>query len=467
MQRDSFKDKCGVFGVFNNSEAANITYLGLHALQHRGQESAGIISSDGFNYYSHVSMGLVVEIFKHEILKKLKGHIAVGHVRYSTTGETLIQNAQPFMVNYYKGYLAIAHNGNIVNYEILREKLEKEGSIFQSTMDSEVVVHLIAKSQHPDIIQRIKESLYLVQGAYSIVIMTENKIIGARDPFGFRPLSLGRLEDSYILASETCAFDLIGAQYVREVEPGEIVIIDKEGVKSERIPGPKKKHAFCVFEHIYFARPDSVIFNRTVYNFRKKLGHILAKENPVNADIVVPVPDSGIAAAIGYSEESNIPYETALIRNHYVGRTFIEPKQSIRHFGVKLKLNAIRETLKGKKVILVDDSIVRGTTSRKIVKMVREAGAKEVHMRISSPTTNYPCFYGIDTPTRKELIASSHTIEEIRKYITADSLAYLSIEGLKNALSDDKDNYCYACFDGEYPIRFPWMEKKIAPTLFK
>jgi len=466
MQRDSFKDKCGVFGVYNNPEASNITYLGLHSLQHRGQESAGIISSDGFNYYSHVAMGLVVEIFKQDILKKLKGNMAVGHVRYSTTGETLIQNAQPFMVNYYRGYLAIAHNGNLVNYDMLKNKLEKDGSIFQSTMDSEVIVHLIAKSQNNNVIERIKEALYLVKGAYSIVILTENKLIGARDPYGFRPLCIGKLKDSYILASETCAFDLIGAKYIREVEPGEIVIIDEKGLRSEKIPVVNQNSAFCIFEHIYFARPDSILFDKTVYTFRKRLGHLLAEEKKVQADIVVPVPDSGIAAAIGYSEESGIPYETALIRNHYVGRTFIEPKQSIRHFGVRLKLNAIKESLQGKRVILVDDSIVRGTTSRKIVKMVREAGAKEVHMRISSPTTNYPCFYGIDTPTRKELIASSHTIEEIRKYITADSLAYLSLEGLKAALAKDKNKYCYACFDGKYPVSFPWMKTRIDHTIF-
>lgn len=466
MIRDGFKDKCGVFGVYNHPEASNLTYLGLHSLQHRGQESAGIITSDGEKFYSHVSMGLVVEIFKEEILEKLQGNMAVGHVRYSTTGETLIQNAQPFMVNYFRGYLAIAHNGNLVNYDILKNQLEKDGSIFQSTMDSEVIVHLIAKSQNNNIVERIKEALYLVKGAYSLVILTENKLIGARDPFGFRPLCIGKLKDSFILASETCAFDLIGAEYVREVKPGEIVIIDEKGLRSETIPVTNKNSAFCIFEHIYFARPDSILFEKTVYTFRKRLGHLLAEEKKVQADIVVPVPDSGIAAAIGYSEESGIPYETALIRNHYVGRTFIEPKQSIRHFGVRLKLNAIKESLKGKKVILVDDSIVRGTTSRKIVKMVREAGAKEVHMRISSPTTNYPCFYGIDTPTRKELIASSHTIEEIRKYITADSLAYLSLEGLKEALSEDQHRYCYACFDGNYPVKFPWMQKRLEQTIF-
>ncbi len=466
MERKYLKDKCGVFGVFNHYEAANLTYLGLHALQHRGQESAGIVSCDGNTYYSHTSLGHVVDIFNEDVLSKLKGKTAIGHVRYSTTGETISQNAQPFMVNYFRGYLAIAHNGNLVNYEALKNKLEKEGSIFQSTMDSEVIVHLIAKSQSDDIIARIKEALYEVKGAYSVLILTENMLIGARDPHGFRPLCLGKLDGSYILSSETCAFDLIDAEYVREIEPGEIVIIDEKGIRFDRIPSENKKHAYCIFEHIYFARPDSIVFNKTVYSFRKVLGHMLAKEKPVDADMIVPIPDSGIAAAIGYSEESGIPYETALIRNHYIGRTFIEPKHSIRHFGVKLKLNAIKEIVKGKRVILIDDSIVRGTTSRKIVKLVREVGAKEVHMRISSPTTNYPCFYGIDTPTRKELIASSHSIEEIRKYTTADSLAYLSIESLKKALGKEECNYCYACFDGNYPIKFPWMEKRLENTIF-
>jgi amidophosphoribosyltransferase len=466
MKKEYFRDKCGVFGVYNHYESSNLTYLGLHALQHRGQESAGIVSSDGNTFYSHTSLGHVVDIFNEDILSKLKGHMAIGHVRYSTTGETIAQNAQPFMVNYFRGYLAIAHNGNLVNYEQLKNKLEEEGSIFQSTMDSEVIVHLIAKSHHSDIIARIKEALFLIKGAFSVVMLTENKLIGARDPFGFRPLCLGKLDDSYILSSETCAFDLIGAKYIREIKPGEIVIIDENGIKFDQIPSENKRHAYCVFEHIYFARPDSIVFNQTVYTFRKVLGNMLADEMPVDADIVVPIPDSGIAAAIGYSETSGIPYETALIRNHYIGRTFIEPKQSIRHFGVKLKLNAIKEIVRGKRVILIDDSIVRGTTSRKIVKLIREVGAKEVHMRISSPTTNYPCFYGIDTPTRTELIASSHSIDEIRKYITADSLAYLTLESLKKALGKESHNYCYACFNGDYPIRFPWMEKKLDQTIF-
>ncbi len=466
MKKEYFRDKCGIFGVYNHFEAANLTYLGLHALQHRGQESAGIVSSDGDKFYAHTSLGHVVDIFNEDLLSKLKGSMAIGHVRYSTTGETISQNAQPFMVNYFRGYLAIAHNGNLVNYEILKNKLEKDGSIFQSTMDSEVIVHLIAISQHNDIIARIKEALYQIKGAYSLLILTENKLIGARDPFGFRPLCLGKLNDSYILSSETCAFDLIGAKYIREIEPGEIVIIDKDGIKFDNIPSENKRHAYCVFEHIYFARPDSIVFNKTVYTFRKVLGRMLSEEKPVDADIVVPIPDSGIAAAIGYSEASGIPYETALIRNHYIGRTFIEPKQSIRHFGVKLKLNAIKEILKNKRVILIDDSIVRGTTSRKIVKLVREFGASEVHMRISSPTTNYPCFYGIDTPTRKELIASSHSVEEIRKYITADSLAYLSLDSLKKALGNEFANYCYACFNGDYPIKFPWMESRLEQTIF-
>lgn len=457
---------CGIFGVFNHPEAANLTYLGLHALQHRGQESAGIVSSDGEEYYSHIQMGHVVDIFKKEILEKLKGHMAIGHVRYSTTGSSLLQNAQPFLVNYFRGYLAIAHNGNLVNYETLKEELEKEGSIFQSTMDSEVIVHLIAKSNSNSIIERIKEALYQVKGAYSLIFLTENKLIAARDPYGFRPLVLGKIKDGYVVSSETCAFDLIEAEFIREINPGEILIIDREGIYSDRIPSDKPRNSFCIFEHIYFARPDSIVFGKNVYLLRKNLGKILAQESPVDADLVVPVPDSGIPAAIGYSEESGIPFELGLIRNHYIGRTFIEPKQSIRHFGVKLKLNALKDVLKNKKIVLIDDSIVRGTTSRKIVKMLKAAGAKEVHMRISSPSTNYPCFYGIDTPTRRELIASSHTVEEIRKYITADSLYYLSLDGLKKAVKEDKNCYCYACFDGDYPVKFPKILKKLELTIF-
>ena len=457
---------CGIFGVFNHPEASNLTYLGLHALQHRGQESAGIVSSDGKEYYSHIQMGHVVDIFKREIIDKLKGHMAIGHVRYSTTGSSLLQNAQPFLVNYFRGYLAIAHNGNLVNYEVLKEKLEKEGSIFQSTMDSEVIVHLIAKSHSNNIIERIKEALYQVKGAYSLLFLTENKLIAARDPHGFRPLVLGKIKEGYVVSSETCAFDLIEAEFIREIQPGEILIIDKSGITTDKIPDNISKNSFCVFEHIYFARPDSIVFNKNVYILRKKLGRILAQESPVDADLVVPVPDSGIPAAIGFSEESGIPFELGLIRNHYVGRTFIEPKQSIRHFGVKLKLNALKDVLKGKRIVLIDDSIVRGTTSRKIVKMLKNAGAIEVHMRISSPTTNFPCFYGIDTPTRRELIASSHTVEEIRKYITADSLAYLSLDGLKKAMGIDKNNYCYACFNGDYPVNFPKIFKKLEITIF-
>ncbi len=457
---------CGIFGVYNHPEAANLTYLGLHALQHRGQESAGIISFDGERYYSHIQMGHVVDIFSKEVIEKLKGYMAIGHVRYSTTGSSLLQNAQPFMVNYFRGTLAIAHNGNLVNYELLKEKLERNGSIFQSSMDSEVIVHLIAKSHSNDIIQRIKEALYEIKGAFSLIFLTEGKLIAARDPHGFRPLVLGKIKDGYAVSSETCAFDLIEAEFIREINPGEILIIDKNGIRSDKIPGEVRKKSFCVFEHIYFARPDSIVFGKNVYLLRKKMGKILSQEHPVEADLIVPVPDSGIPAAIGYSEESGIPFELGLIRNHYVGRTFIEPKQSIRHFGVKIKLNALKDVLKGKRVVLIDDSIVRGTTSRKIVKMIRNAGAKEVHMRISSPTTNYPCFYGIDTPTRQELIASSHTVDEIRKYITADTLAYLSLEGLKKAVGKDFDQYCYACFNGEYPVKFPFTQKRLDHTIF-
>jgi len=457
---------CGIFGVYNHPEAANLTYLGLHALQHRGQESAGIVSYDGEKYYSHLQMGHVVDIFTREIINKLKGFAAIGHVRYSTTGSSLLQNAQPFMVNYFRGTLAVAHNGNLVNYEVLKQKLEAEGSIFQSSMDTEVIVHLIARSHSNDIIDRIKEALYQVKGAYSLIFLTEGKLIAVRDTFGFRPLVLGKIKDGYVVSSETCAFDLIEAEYIREIEPGEILIIDRDGIKKDKLHGEKKRKSFCVFEHIYFARPDSIVFGKNVYVLRKKLGKILAQEHPVDADLVVPVPDSGIPSAIGYSEESQIPFELGLIRNHYVGRTFIEPKQSIRHFGVKIKLNSLKDVLKGKKIVLIDDSIVRGTTSRKIVKMLKAAGAKEVHMRISSPATYYPCFYGIDTPTRRELIASSHSIDEIRKYITADSLAYLSIEGLKKGIGEDFNKYCYACFDGDYPVKFPSLGKIIGQTIF-
>ncbi|MGB9710656.1 MAG: amidophosphoribosyltransferase [Thermodesulfovibrio sp.] len=447
-------EECGVFGIFGHPEAANLTYLGLYALQHRGQEGAGICSSDGTKLYLEKSLGLVAEIFNEKVLKNLPGHISIGHNRYSTTGSSTIENVQPLMATYSLGSIAIAHNGNLVDIDKLKSKLEKDGAIFQTTSDSEIILHLIARAKDGEVHERIANAVRQVRGAFSLLLMNEKELIAIRDPYGIRPLSLGQLRDAYVIASETCAFDLIGATYIRDIEPGEMLIISEEGVKSLKIFNSAPK-AHCVFEFIYFARPDSYIFDHICVNtVRKELGRQLARENPVEADIVIPVPDSGVPAALGYAEQSGIPFEFGLIRNHYVGRTFIEPKQSIRHFGVKIKLNPVREVLQGKRVVVIDDSIVRGTTSKKIVKMIKElGGAKEVHMRISSPPTVGPCFYGIDTPTRQELIASSHKIEEIRKYITADSLGYLSLEGLKKIIPNS-EFYCMACFNCKYPIEF-------------
>jgi amidophosphoribosyltransferase len=455
---DKFHDECAVFGVFNHKEAANLTYLGLYALQHRGQESSGIVSNDGGQFHQEKAMGLVAEIFTKDKLKRLSGRSAIGHNRYSTAGSSDIKNAQPLVVNFAFGNLALAHNGNLINAEMLRNELEAYGSIFQSTTDSEVIVHLIAHSRQNALLDRVIDALNQVRGAFSITLLTDQGLIAARDPFGFRPLCLGRLKDAWVVASETCAFDLIGAETVRDVEPGELISIDATGLQSFH-PFPKAKPAMCIFEHIYFARPDSRIYGNNVYLTRKALGRRLAKEAHVPADIVIPVPDSGVPAALGYSEGSGIPFENGLIRNHYVGRTFIEPEQRIRHFGVKVKLNAVREVLEGKRVVVVDDSIVRGTTSRKIVKMIRHAGAKEIHMRISSPPVISPCFYGIDTPSKKELIGATHRVEEIRKYITADSLAYLSLEGMLAASPGDGERYCNACFTENYPIPFTKAEE--------
>ncbi len=451
---DKLQEECGIFGIYNHQDAANLTYLGLYALQHRGQESAGIVSSDGKLLHSQKSMGLVADIFDEERIKKLPGHTAIGHNRYSTTGESSAINIQPILVNFALGGLAIAHNGNLVNAGILKDELEAYGSIFQSTMDSEVIVHLIAQSRMATLHDRIVDALGHVLGAYSLLILTESELIAVRDPNGFRPLALGELDGSYVVASETCAFDLIEANYVRDIQPGEMVIIGKDGIKSMS-PFRHAEPSHCIFEFIYFARPDSMVFGQNVYTIRKNFGRQLARETGVEADVVIPVPDSGVPAALGYAEEAGLPFDTGLIRNHYVGRTFIEPRQTIRHFGVKIKLNPVRDALRGKRVIVVDDSIVRGTTSKKIIKMIRQAGASEIHMRISSPPTMYPCFYGIDTPTRQELIASSHSVEEIRKYITADTLGYISMEGIKKVVRFPM-NYCAACFDGEYPVAFPW-----------
>ncbi len=461
---DSFREECGIFGIYNHPEAANLTYLGLYALQHRGQEGAGIASSDGKRLHSHRATGLVADIFSEGVLAGLPGTSAIGHVRYSTSGASELKNTQPIVVDYSRGGIALAHNGNLVNAGILRCELEAYGSIFQSTTDSEVIIHLLATSKVNSLIDRIIYSLSRVKGAYSLLFLTETRMIAARDPLGIRPLCIGKLGDSYVVASETCALDLIEATYEREVEPGEIVVFSKQGVESIK-PFPAAKPAHCIFEYIYFARPDSSIFGRSVYSVRKDFGRELAASHPVEADVVIPVPDSGVTAAIGYAEGAGIPFAMGIIRNHYVGRTFIEPEQSIRHFGVKIKLNAVRDVLEGKRVVVVDDSIVRGTTSRKIVKMLREAGAREVHMRISSPPTAFPCFYGIDTPTRAELIASSHTVEEINRYLTSDSLGYLTFEGMMRAAGRET-SCCDACFSGDYPIEFQREEQDLQISLF-
>lgn len=447
---------CGIFGIANHADAARMGYLGLYALQHRGQESCGISSANGEEVHTHKAMGHVADVFTEDVFNRLSGSYAIGHTRYSTAGESSEGNAQPIVVNCAHGTVALCHNGNLINAHTLRADLEQDGAIFQSTSDTEVILHLIARSQTGDLLTALGETAMKIQGAYSLLLLTENALIGVRDSNGFRPLNLGRLNDSYVLASETCAFDLIGATYIREVEPGEIVLIRGTELNSVKLP-PAPKLSKCIFEHVYFSRPDSIVFGRTVQQSRDLMGHILAQEHPVEADLVVPIPDSGVAAAIGYAQESGIPFAFGLIRNHYVGRTFIEPKTSIRNFGVKIKLNPVKRLLAGKRVILIDDSIVRGTTSRKIVKMVRAAGAAEVHMRISCPPTISPCFYGVDTPTKKELIASSHTVQEIGKYIEADSLAYLSYDGLLRAVAAKENEFCTACYTGRYPLEFADM----------
>ncbi len=460
---DKFHEECGVFGIFGHPDAANLTYLGLYSLQHRGQESAGIVSSDGKRLYGEKAMGLVADIFTEDRIKRLPGHMAIGHNRYSTTGDSVAINIQPILVNFALGGLALAHNGNLVNAGILKDELEAYGSIFQSTMDSEVIIHLIAQSRMATLHDRIIDALSHVQGAYSLLIITEDELIAVRDPNGFRPFSLAELDGCYAVASETCAFDLIEATYIRDIAPGEMVVINSTGIHSS-FPFKPAEPSHCIFEFIYFARPDSMVFGQNVYTIRKNFGRQLARETGIEADVVIPVPDSGVPAALGYAEEAGIPFDTGLIRNHYVGRTFIEPRQTIRHFGVKIKLNPVKDALKGKRVVVVDDSIVRGTTSKKIIKMIRNAGASEIHMRISSPPTTYPCFYGIDTPTRQELIASSHSIEEIRKYITADTIGYISMDGIQKVVPL-RMNYCSACFDGAYPVPFPG-EKMLQMGLF-
>jgi amidophosphoribosyltransferase len=449
-----WKEECGLFGIFGHSEAANLAYLGLYALQHRGQESAGISAADGHHVAVHRGMGYVADIFDDEALGSLKGHAAIGHTRYSTAGESRLANAQPFLIDCVHGQMAICHNGNLVNAGELRHDLVAQGSIFQTSSDTEVVLHLYARSRAATVEDAVVESLAQVKGAYSLLMLTPDKLIVARDPHGFRPLALGRLGDAWIVCSETCALDLINATYVRDVEPGEVLVISSAGVKSLHPFAPAKR-AHCVFEHVYFARPDSYVFGRSVNETRTAMGRRLAEESMVDADVVVPIPDSGVCAAIGFSEASGVPMRMGLIRNHYVGRTFIQPQQSIRHFGVKVKLNPVRSILEGKRVVLVDDSIVRGTTSRKIVKMVKAAGAKEVHMRISCPPTISPCFYGVDTPRRSELIAATHTLEEIRTYLNADTLAYLSLDGLLGTVAPQSSAYCTSCYTAKYPVEFP------------
>ncbi|MBF0421719.1 MAG: amidophosphoribosyltransferase [Magnetococcales bacterium] len=453
---DRFHDECGVFGVFNHPEAANLVYLGLYALQHRGQESAGIVSVEDRILHTSRGRGLVADVFKKNDLERLKGRHAIGHVRYSTSGGSCSsRNQQPLVVDTYQGGIAVAHNGNLVDAVDQRKTLEKRGSIFQSTMDTEVIVHLAALSQRADFYDRMVDALSQVQGAYALLAMDAQCILGVRDPYGLRPLVLGKVgENSWVLSSETCALDLIEAEFVRNIEPGEMLVITHDGLRSLN-PFPPKVRRFCIFEYIYFARPDSTLDGVNIYESRKKIGVSLAKENPVTADVVVPVPDSGVPSALGYAQETGLPFELGIIRNHYVGRTFIEPQQQIRHFGVKIKLNANREVFKGKRVVLVDDSIVRGTTSKKIVNMVRAAGAREIHMRISSPPTTHPCFYGIDTPTRHELLAAHQSLEDMRKFIAADSLAFVSLEGLYKAIGGQGRGYCDACFSGSYPIESP------------
>jgi amidophosphoribosyltransferase len=449
---DHFHDECGLFGVFGHPDAAHLAYMGLYALQHRGQESAGIAAGDGEALRLEKGMGLVNDVFTESRLQLLPGDRAIGHVRYSTSGDTVASNAQPYLIDCHRGPIAVGHNGNLVNAAILRQELEAAGSIFQSTSDTEVILHLYARNHRERLEDAIAASLYKVMGAFSLVFLTREALVAARDPWGFRPLVLGRLNGATIVASETCALDLIGAEYVRDVEPGELVVANAGGVRSFK-PFPPEPAAHCVFEHVYFARPDSLVFGRTVLESRLALGRQLAIESPADADVVCPIPDSGMGAALGFSRESGLPFEWGLIRNHYVGRTFIQPRQGERSLGVKIKLNPVRQVIEGRRVVLIDDSIVRGTTSRKIVHMVREAGAREVHMRISSPPTIGPCYYGIDTPLRSELIASSHSVEEIRRFVEADSLAYLSHEGLLKAVGDPTGRrHCTACFSGRYPV---------------
>src|SRR5881296_1067801 len=465
-KNDKFRDECGVVAIYSHPEAETLAYLGLHALQHRGQESAGIVTSNGMALHIHKAMGLVADIFTEETLARLRGTLAIGHTRYSTAGDSALLNAQPIRVQSNKGMMALAHNGNLVNALEIRHRLEAQGSIFQTSRDTEVMVHLIALSKEHTLPEAMADALRRVEGAFSLVMISPDRIFAARDPRGFRPLAMGRIpahtgekQDTTVFASETCAFDLIGASFERDVKPGELIVVGPEGITS-RFYTSAAPQSSCIFEHVYFSRPDSLVFGRAVQESREELGRQLAREAPADADIVVPVPDSGVTAAMGYASESGIPFRFGLIRNHYIGRTFIEPRQTVRDFGVKLKLNPVRSLLEGKRVVLIDDSIVRGTTSRKIVRMIRNAGAKEVHMRISCPPTISPCFYGVDTPSKKELIAANKSVEEIRDFIGAESLAFLSLEGLKKACDDGaQTRYCTACYTGSYPTNWVDVEE--------
>ena len=465
---DRLHEECGIFGIFGQADAVAHTALGLHALQHRGQESAGIVTFDGELFHHHRAMGLVGDIFgSKDVVERLPGSMAIGHNRYSTTGSTVLRNVQPLFAEFEFGGLAVGHNGNLTNAYALRKALVRRGCIFQSTTDTEVIVHLIATSEFATVVDRLIDALKQIEGAYSLVALTRDTLIGVRDPMGVRPLALGRLGDAYVLASESCAFDIIGARFIRDVEPGEIIMISRDGVRSIK-PFTKASNRFCIFEFIYFARPDSIVEGRNIYAVRKKIGAELARESHVDADMVVPVPDSGVPAALGYAEQAKIPFELGIVRNHYVGRTFIEPTDQIRHLGVKLKHNANMAYVKGKRVVLVDDSIVRGTTSVKIVEMIRAAGATEVHMRISSPPITNSCFYGIDTPQKEELLASHYDVDGIAKFIGVDSLAFISPDGLYRAVGEERRNakmpqYCDACFTGEYPIRLTDFDEGEAP----
>jgi amidophosphoribosyltransferase len=458
MPWDKLREECGIFAIVSHSEAARLAYLGIYALQHRGQESAGIVSSDGKKLHVQKGMGHVADVFSEARLESLPGSSAIAHVRYATAGDSTLLNAQPILIDCWRGPIALAHNGNLVNAAHLRHELERDGAIFHTTSDSEVILHLISRSKRKTLPEAFVDALRIIQGAYSLVVQTPEYLLVARDPRGFRPLCTGRVNDHDVFASETCAFDLIDAEYVREVEPGEVLLVESDTLESQ-FPLPKEKASHCVFEHVYFSRPDSLVFGRTVNASRRLLGKNLAREHPVEADVVVPVPDSGVAAAIGFAQESGIALEFGLIRNHYVGRTFIEPRQSIRNFGVKVKLNPVREILAGKRIVLVDDSIVRGTTSKKIVQIIRAAGAKEIHVRITSPPIVAPCYYGIDTPTKRELIGSTKSVEEIRRFLGADTLGYLSLEAMLESV-EDNNRFCSACFTDTYPMEVIHEERQ-------